>query len=78
VSVDPTPPPALKVLAYADDVCDFLPSSADFLRLQHHLHTYSQVSNAKVNLSKTEAVSQWKEFQPMVTTSCTAPDHQMT
>ncbi|KAG0809084.1 hypothetical protein G6F20_009055 [Rhizopus arrhizus] len=55
VSVDPTPPPALKVLIYADDVSDFLSSSADFLRLQHHLHIYGQVSNAKVNLSKTEA-----------------------
>ncbi|KAG0901624.1 hypothetical protein G6F33_013001 [Rhizopus arrhizus] len=66
---DPNPPPALKVLAYADDVCVFLSSPADFLRLQHHLQTYGQVSNAKVNLSKTEAIflngkssSQWQQL----------------
>ncbi|KAG1040050.1 hypothetical protein G6F43_012369 [Rhizopus delemar] len=66
---DPNPPPALKVLAYADDVCVFLSSHADFLRLQHHLQTYGQVSNAKVNLSKTEAIflsgkssNQWQQI----------------
>ncbi|KAG1325508.1 hypothetical protein G6F62_008512 [Rhizopus arrhizus] len=69
VSVDPTPPPALKVLAYADDVCVFLSSPTDFLRLQHHLQTYGQVSIAKVNLSKTEAIflsgkssNQWQQL----------------
>ncbi|KAG1340282.1 hypothetical protein G6F62_005477 [Rhizopus arrhizus] len=63
-SADPTPPPA-----YADDVCDFLSSNADFLRLQQHLHTYGQVSNAKFNLSKTEAIflsgkssNQWQQI----------------
>ncbi|KAG1045508.1 hypothetical protein G6F43_011259 [Rhizopus delemar] len=50
------PPPALKVLAYADDVCVFLSSPEDFVRVQYHLHIYGQVSNAKVNLSKTEAI----------------------
>ncbi|KAG1040161.1 hypothetical protein G6F43_012343 [Rhizopus delemar] len=66
---DPNPPPALKVLAYADDVCVFLSSPADFLRLQHHLQTYDQVFNAKVNLSKTEAIflsgknsNQWQQI----------------
>jgi hypothetical protein len=49
------PPPALKVLAYADDVCVFLSSPEDFVRVQYHLHIYGQVFNAKVNLSKTEA-----------------------
>ncbi|KAG1374309.1 hypothetical protein G6F61_009438 [Rhizopus arrhizus] len=48
--------PALKILAYADDVCDFLSSPEDFVRVQYRLHIYSQVSNAKVNLSKTEAI----------------------
>ncbi|KAG1081966.1 hypothetical protein G6F42_022742 [Rhizopus arrhizus] len=66
---DPNPSPALKVLAYADDVCVFLSSPTDFLRLQHHLQTYGQVSNAKVNLSKTEAIflngkssNQWQQL----------------
>ncbi|KAG1136003.1 hypothetical protein G6F38_012370 [Rhizopus arrhizus] len=66
---DPNPPPAVKVLAYADDVCVFLSSPTDFLRLQHHLQTYGQVSNAKVNLSKTEAIflngkssNQWQQL----------------
>ncbi|KAG0930594.1 hypothetical protein G6F32_011943 [Rhizopus arrhizus] len=52
-----TPPLTLKVLAYADDVCVFLSSHADFLRVQEHIHHYGQVSNAKVNLFKTEAIS---------------------
>ncbi|KAG1049407.1 hypothetical protein G6F43_008267 [Rhizopus delemar] len=56
LSANPNPPPALKVLPYVDNVCVFLSSPADFLRLQHHLQTYGQVSNAKVNLSKTEAI----------------------
>ncbi|KAG1136739.1 hypothetical protein G6F37_010590 [Rhizopus arrhizus] len=44
------PPPALKVLAYADDVCVFLSSLEGFMRVQYYLHLYGQVSNAKVNL----------------------------
>ncbi|KAG1546908.1 hypothetical protein G6F46_010348 [Rhizopus delemar] len=56
LSQDLPHPATLKVLAYADDVCVFLSSRADFLRLQHHLNSYGQVSNAKVNLSKTEAI----------------------
>ncbi|EIE76159.1 hypothetical protein RO3G_00863 [Rhizopus delemar RA 99-880] len=50
------PPPDLKVLAYADDVCVFLSSPEDFVRVQYHLHLYGQVSDAKVNLLKTEAI----------------------
>lgn len=51
-----SPPVALKELAYADDVCVFLSSQADFIRAQHHLDTYGLVSNAKINLSKTEVI----------------------
>jgi hypothetical protein len=51
-----SPPPALKVLAYADDVRVFLSSPEDFVRVQYHLHIYGQISNAKVNLSKTVAI----------------------
>ncbi|KAG1042538.1 hypothetical protein G6F43_011881 [Rhizopus delemar] len=47
---------ARRLLAYADDVCVFLSSRDDFFRIQLHLNRYSQVSNAKVNLSKTEAI----------------------
>ncbi|KAG1055135.1 hypothetical protein G6F43_002887 [Rhizopus delemar] len=56
LSLDLPPPAPLNVLAYADDVCVFLSFRADFLRMQHHLVAYGQVSNAKVNLSKAEAV----------------------
>ncbi|KAG1053034.1 hypothetical protein G6F43_004865 [Rhizopus delemar] len=56
LSQDLPPPATLKVLAYPDDVCVFLSSCADFLRIQHRLVAYGQVSNAKVNLSKTEAI----------------------
>ncbi|KAG1049316.1 hypothetical protein G6F43_008349 [Rhizopus delemar] len=56
LSQDLPPPATLKVLAYADDVCVFLSSRADFLRIQHHLNAYGQVSNAKANLSKTKAI----------------------
>ncbi|KAG0806624.1 hypothetical protein G6F20_010985 [Rhizopus arrhizus] len=62
-------PSTLKVLAYADDVCVFLHSFEDYHRLQHHLNRYSLVSNAKVNIHKTEAFSldgrpypEWIEF----------------
>ncbi|KAG1140784.1 hypothetical protein G6F37_009191 [Rhizopus arrhizus] len=50
-------PSTLKVLAYADDVCVLLHSFEDYHRLQHHLNRYSLVSNAKVNIHKTEAFS---------------------
>ncbi|KAG1047687.1 hypothetical protein G6F43_009880 [Rhizopus delemar] len=56
LSQDLPPPATLKVLAYTDDVCVFLSSRTDFLRPQHHLNAYGQVSNAKVNLSKTETI----------------------
>ena len=47
----------LKALAYADDVCIFLSSENDLVLLQSHLDRYGLVSNAKINLQKTEAVS---------------------
>ncbi|KAG1135747.1 hypothetical protein G6F37_012566 [Rhizopus arrhizus] len=62
-------PSTLKVLAYADDVCVLLHSFEDYHRLQHHLDRYGLVSNAKVNIHKTEAFSldgrpypEWVEF----------------
>ena len=50
-------PPPLKVLTYAGDVCDLLHSTDDYYRLHHHLDRYGSVSNAKVNIHKTEAFS---------------------
>ncbi|KAG1577135.1 hypothetical protein G6F47_013218 [Rhizopus delemar] len=50
-------PSPLKVLAYADDVCVLLQSTDDYCRLRHHLDRYGSVSNAKVNIHKTEAFS---------------------
>ena len=49
--------PSLKVLAYADDVCDLLHSTDDYCHLRHHLDCYGSVSNAKINVHKTEAFS---------------------
>jgi hypothetical protein len=46
----------LKAVAYADDVCVYLSSPNDFSRIQTHLEEYGKVSNAKVNLAKTEAI----------------------
>ncbi|KAG1029226.1 hypothetical protein G6F43_014018 [Rhizopus delemar] len=50
-------PSPLKVLAYADDVCVLLQSTGDYCRLRHHLDRYGSVSNAKINIHKTEAFS---------------------
>lgn len=49
--------PPIKCLAYTDDVCVFMSSHNDFNRLQHHLHNYASVSNAKFNQDKTECFS---------------------
>ncbi|CAO3600825.1 unnamed protein product [Absidia cylindrospora] len=51
------PPPNIKFLAYADDICVFLSTPTDFTRLQHHMTAYTQVSNAHFNQHKTEAFS---------------------
>ncbi|KAG0978525.1 hypothetical protein G6F29_009263 [Rhizopus arrhizus] len=51
-----TPPP-LKLLAYADDICVILESYSDFQLVQHHIERYALVSNAKLNIHKTEAFS---------------------
>jgi hypothetical protein len=58
-------PPSLKVLAYADDVCVFVLSFSDFHRLQHHLSTYGNVSNARLNMHKTEAISLNRQHKPL-------------
>ncbi|KAG0734616.1 hypothetical protein G6F57_011705 [Rhizopus arrhizus] len=50
-------PPPLKVLVYADDVYVLLHSTDYYCRLRHHLDRYGSVSNAKVNIHKTEAFS---------------------
>ncbi|KAG1281989.1 hypothetical protein G6F66_011268 [Rhizopus arrhizus] len=50
-------PPPLKILVYVDDVCVLLYSTDDYCRLHHHLDRYGSVSNAKVNIHKTEAFS---------------------
>ncbi|KAG1040349.1 hypothetical protein G6F43_012298 [Rhizopus delemar] len=47
----------IKLLAYADDVLCLLKDPSDLTRLQTHLDTYSQASNAKVNFHKTETLS---------------------
>ncbi|KAG1137584.1 hypothetical protein G6F37_011126 [Rhizopus arrhizus] len=63
------PPAPVKVLAYADDVLVFLRSASDFFCLRRLYDTYSAASNARLNISKTEAFSlsgrsslQWQEF----------------
>ncbi|EIE88703.1 hypothetical protein RO3G_13414 [Rhizopus delemar RA 99-880] len=50
-------PSPLKILTYADYVCVLLQSTDDYCRLRHHLDRYGPVSNAKVNIHKTEAFS---------------------
>lgn len=55
--------PALKVLAYADDVCVFIPSFSNFYRLQHHLSMYSNAFNARLSIHKTEAISLCRQLQ---------------
>jgi hypothetical protein len=49
------PPSPIKCLAYADDVCVFLDSPSDFVRLHLHIQAYTSVSNAHFNDHKTEA-----------------------
>ncbi|KAG1152986.1 hypothetical protein G6F37_000053 [Rhizopus arrhizus] len=57
ITTSNTMPSPLKVLAYADDVCVLLHFTDDYYRLRHHLDRYESVSNAKVNIHKTEAFS---------------------
>ncbi|KAG1451795.1 hypothetical protein G6F46_005552 [Rhizopus delemar] len=47
----------IKLLAYADDVLCLLKDPSDLTKLQTHLNTYSQASNAKFNFQNTEALS---------------------
>ncbi|KAG1125587.1 hypothetical protein G6F42_008578 [Rhizopus arrhizus] len=63
------PPAPVKALAYADDVLVFLQSPPDFPCLRQLYNTYAAASNARLNISKTEAFSlsgrsslQWQEF----------------
>jgi hypothetical protein len=41
---------------YAGSVCVYISSPNDFSRILAHLEKYGKVSNAKVNLAKTEAI----------------------
>ncbi|KAK4513906.1 uncharacterized protein ATC70_005913 [Mucor velutinosus] len=50
-------PPAVKCLAYADDVCVLLRDELNLYRLQQHMAKYAAVSNAKFNEDKSEAFS---------------------
>jgi hypothetical protein len=52
-----TPPPAVKLLSYADDLEVFLSSPDEWHILISLLDLYGRASNAKVNLSKTVLVS---------------------
>jgi hypothetical protein len=55
----PLPPdmPAVKLLAYADDVICLLNAPSDLDRLIQHYTVYSQASNASLNYSKTQVLS---------------------
>ncbi|KAK4515183.1 Glycerophosphocholine phosphodiesterase [Mucor velutinosus] len=55
--VAPRVSPAIKCLAYADDVCVLLRDELDLYRLQQHMANYAAVSNAKFNEDKSEAFS---------------------
>ncbi|KAG1135339.1 hypothetical protein G6F37_013126 [Rhizopus arrhizus] len=62
-------PPAVKALAYADDVLVILSSFQDFDRLQAAISTYAAASNAHLNYNKTQAFSlsgatlpEWQQF----------------
>ncbi|KAG1041244.1 hypothetical protein G6F43_012130 [Rhizopus delemar] len=62
LSADSNPLPALKVLAYSDDVCVFLSSPADFLRLQHHLQIYGgKSSNQWQQLHAQHQIRKWHD-----------------
>ena len=50
-------PPAVKILAYGDDLEVFLSSPGEWPVLLSLLENYDQASNAKVDLSKTVLVS---------------------
>ncbi|KAK4518210.1 2-oxoisovalerate dehydrogenase subunit alpha, mitochondrial [Mucor velutinosus] len=55
--VAPRASPAIKCLAYADDVCVLLRDELDMYRLQQNMANYAAVSNAKFNEDKSEAFS---------------------
>lgn len=48
---------SVKLLAYADDICLLLNQHEDYTIAMNHFQQYSQVSNAKLNVTKTEAFS---------------------
>jgi hypothetical protein len=50
-------PSILKILCYADDTLVFIQSITDLNRLQLHIHTYCEASNAKINFDKVQALS---------------------
>lgn len=62
-ALHPPPPvldsslPAIKCLAYADDVCVLMKDEQDLNRLRFHMGRYAAVSNAKFNEDKSEAFS---------------------
>ena len=71
-----TPPPPIKIMAYADDVVLFLRDQADFLSLQTLIETYAQASNAKLNYNKSQAFS--LSGSPLPDWSSILANHQIT
>lgn len=55
--IDPVESPKFILLSYADDLEVFLSSPVEWAPLQSILQVYSNASNAKVNIQKTEMVS---------------------
>lgn len=63
----PTPNPwtiNTKVIAYADDLCIFVNSHAEYLHILQLFSSYGRASNAKLNVSKTQAFSLTGDTHP--------------